>query len=118
MLNKKLLIAVTLLTSNLLPITTTVHADNYIDYELCNDLNFGTEEEYPLDLNSKVAMTTKLVKEENDDLAIYLYDPTANFKYDSSSNYKVYMNFCNDKVSVDDWSNYVYISKNFNITFD
>ena len=118
MLNKKLLIAVTLLTSNLLPITAQVHADNYIDYELCNDLNFGTEDEYPLDKNSNVAITTKLVKEENDDLAIYLYDPTANFKYDSSSNYKVYMNFCNDKVSVDDWSNYVHISKNFNITFD
>ena len=118
MFNKKLLIAVTLLTSNLLPITTQVHAENYIDYELCNDLNFGTEEEYPLDLNSNVAMTTKLVKEENDDLVIYLYDPTANFKYDSSLNYKIYMNYCNDKVSVDEWSSHVYISKNFNVTFD
>lgn len=118
MFNKKILIAVTLLTSNLLPLTTQVHAENYIDYELCNDLNFGTEEEYPLDLNSNVAMTTKLVKEENDDLAIYLYDPTANFKYDSSRTYKVNLNYCNNKVSVDEWSSYVYATKNLNVKFD
>lgn len=104
MLNKTFLLAITLLTSNILPCTTEIKPISYIDYELCNDLGFGISDEYPLDSNSNVAMTTKLVKEDNDDLVFYIYDPRGNFEYSSNNTYKISLFYHNKKIDPDTWT--------------
>lgn len=117
MFSKQLILAISLLTANILPCITEIKPISYIDYELCNDLGFGTSDEYPLDVDSNVAMTTKLVKEENDDLVFYLYDPTANFQYVETLDYKCYLRYSNEKISPDNWSNYNFIYDVFKITY-